>query len=141
VDTSFYKITFITDGRYLMLLFINPANQHDKDILEENYKEIVKEFENCVIIGDKDYIDKGLQNLFKLGGVYFIPIKRKNMIKSNEEVKMYKKLSKLRKIIETNLSKLVELFPRHIRAVSKRGSSAKLLLFTIAYNIKESINE
>ena len=63
------------------------------------------------------------------------------MIKSNEEVKMYKKLSKLRKIIETNLSKLVELFPRHIRAVSKRGSSAKLLLFTIAYNIKESINE
>ncbi len=44
-----------------MLLFINPANQHDKDILEENYKEIVKEFENCVIIGDRGYIDKGLQ--------------------------------------------------------------------------------
>ena len=36
-----------------MLLFINPANQHDKDILEEKHKEIVKEFENCVIIGDK----------------------------------------------------------------------------------------
>ncbi len=63
------------------------------------------------------------------------------MIKSNEEAKMYKKLSKLRKIIETNLSKLVELFLRHIQAVSKRGLSAKLSLFTIAYNIKESINE
>jgi hypothetical protein len=122
-------------------LFINPANQHDKDILEENYKEIVRNFKNCVIIGDKGYIDKGLQNLFKLGGVYFIPIKRKNMLKSNEEAKKYKELNKLRKVIETNLSKLVGLLPRHIRAVSKRGLSVKLLLFTIAYNIKESINE
>ncbi|WP_244409523.1 transposase [Methanocaldococcus jannaschii] len=126
----------MTDGKYLMLLFINPANQHDKDILEENYKEIIRDFKNCVIIGDKGYIDKGLQNLFKLGGVYFIPIKRKNMIKPNEEAKKYKELNKLRKAIETNLSKLAESFPRHIRAVSKKGLSAKLLLFTIAYNIQ-----
>jgi len=99
-----YKATYITDGRFLTLLFINPANQHDKDILEENYGVIVKEFKNCVIIGDKGYIDKGLQNLFKLGGVQFIAIKRKNMIKSNEEREIYSELNKSRKIIETKFS-------------------------------------
>ncbi|WP_245528987.1 hypothetical protein [Methanotorris formicicus] len=28
------------------------------------------------------------------------------------------------------------MFPKRIRAISKRGFSVKLLLFTIAYNIK-----
>lgn len=35
-----YKATYITDGLYLMLIFINPANQHDLDILKEKFQMV-----------------------------------------------------------------------------------------------------
>jgi hypothetical protein len=59
------------------------------------------------------------------------------MIKSNEEEKMYLELNKSRKIIKTRFSEMIEAYPKHIRSVSKKGLSVKLLLFTIAYNIKK----
>jgi len=58
------------------------------------------------------------------------------MIKSAHEKLYYNVLKKLRKSIETNFSKFVEKFPKHIRAVSKKGLSVKLILFTIAYNLE-----
>ncbi|MFU8652060.1 transposase [Methanotorris formicicus] len=131
-----YKATYTTDEMYLTLLFVSPANQHDLDVLKDNYKLFVKNFSNCSIIGDKGYIDEGFQNMLGWGNVYFESIKRNNMIKSFIEKIKYKILNKLRKTIETNFSKLVEMFPKRIRAISKRGFSVKLLLFTIAYNIK-----
>ncbi|MFU8652793.1 transposase [Methanotorris formicicus] len=131
-----YKATYITNGLYLMLIFVNPANQHDLDILKENFRWFIREFMNCSVIGDKGYIDKGFENLLRNGKVYFEAIKRKNMTKSFIERTKYKILNKLRKSIETNFSKLVAMFPKHIRAVSKKGLSVKLLLFTIAYNLK-----
>ncbi|MFU8652000.1 hypothetical protein [Methanotorris formicicus] len=66
----------MTDGLYLMLISINPANQHDLDILKENFRGFVREFMNCSIIGDKGYIDKGFENLLRQGKVYFEAIKR-----------------------------------------------------------------
>ncbi|EHP85484.1 transposase [Methanotorris formicicus Mc-S-70] len=134
-----------------MLISINPANQHDLDILKENFRGFVREFMNCSIIGDKGYIDKGFENLLRQGKVYFEAIKEirqtlrvcyslatasENMIKSFIERTKYKILNKLRKSIETNFSKLVAMFSKHIHAVSKKGLSVKLLLFTIAYNLK-----
>ncbi|EHP88291.1 transposase [Methanotorris formicicus Mc-S-70] len=50
-----------------MLISINPANQHDLDILKENFRGFVREFMNCSIIGDKGYIDKGFENLLRQG--------------------------------------------------------------------------
>jgi len=58
------------------------------------------------------------------------------MIKTLPELLYYKVLKKLRKSIETNFSGFVEKFPKHIRAISKKGLSVKLILFTIAYNIE-----
>lgn len=81
-------------------------------------------------------MDKGFENLLRNGKVYFEAIKRKNMIKLFVERKKYKILNKLKKSIETNFSELVTMFPKHIRAVSKKGLSVKLLLFTITYNLK-----
>jgi len=85
-----YKATYITDGLYLMLIFVNPANQHDLDILKENFRWFIREFMNCSVIGDKGYIDKGFENLLKLGKVYFEAIKRRNMTKSFVEITKYK---------------------------------------------------
>ncbi|XRO77820.1 hypothetical protein ACO3VM_05800 [Methanocaldococcus sp. 10A] len=126
----------MTDGTFLQLIYINPANQHDLYILKENYPNFIREFEGCSIIGDKGYIDKGFQNLLSLGKVYFESIKRINMIKSFPENLYYNILKKLRKSIETNFSRFVEKFPKHIRAVSKKGLSVKLILFTIASNFE-----
>lgn len=124
----------------MYLLYITPANQHDLDILKENHKEFIKEFSYCSIIGDKGYISEYFKNQLRHNHVYLDSIKRRNMLKSFTEKIKYRRLNKLRRIIETNFSKFVEKFPKHIRAVSKNGLSVKLLLFTIAYNI-EILNE
>ena len=95
------KITCISDKNCLNLFRIDTAKKHDLTILkEEEFDKIVKvEY----IIGDKGYVNWELPEKMEKGGFVFIPIKRKNMIKS-EEAKYYKSLSKMRKKINTFLS-------------------------------------
>ena len=61
-------------------------------------------------------------------GVTFIAIKRKNMIKSDEEQEYYRSLSKLRKKIETLFSVIDNFGLRFIRAVSRKGIVVKIVL-------------
>ena len=37
-----YKATIITDGAYLYLLYMTPANQHDLGILKKTTKNLLK---------------------------------------------------------------------------------------------------
>jgi len=61
-----YKITAISDGLYLRLFNISPANVHDLAILKENSNEFIRE-----------YISKEFTKYLKDNNVYLIPIKRK----------------------------------------------------------------
>ena len=45
----------------------------------------------------------------------------------------------MRKIIETSISQITELMPRHINAVTTNGFIIKLILFVMAVQIKNMI--
>ena len=125
---------------YLRLFNISPANVHDLTILKENSNEFIKEYKYSSFVGDKGYISKEFTKYLKDNNVYLISIKRKNMIKNIYEKDFYKSLNKIRKKIETSFSRLTELFPKNIRAISKKGLAIKLLCFIIACNIIAKVN-
>jgi len=64
-----------------------------------------------------------------------VAIKRKNMIKSEEESEYYRRLSKLRRRIETLFSIGENFGFRFIRTVSRRGLVVKIIHSLLAYNI------
>jgi len=64
----------------------------------EEFAEMVR---GETVIADKGYVSKEFAEEMEKRGVKFIAIRRKNMIKSEEEVKYYRRLSKLRRRIET----------------------------------------
>jgi len=71
--------------------------------------------------------------------IIFIAIKRKNMIKTEEERKYYKELSRMRKIIDTLFSVADNFGLRFIRAISRRGLAVKIILSLLAFNIYQLI--
>ena len=87
------------------------------------------------VIADKGYVSGKFAGEMEERGVKFIAIKRKNMIKSEEEAKYYRRLSKLRRRIETLFSIGENFGLRFIRAVSRRGLVVKIILSLLAFNI------
>ena len=130
-----YKITCATDGKYLKLLYVDPANKHDLTIIKDRKEDFIHEFKGNTVILDKAYIDKDFEKEMKNRGIEYITIKRENMIRSNDEKEYYKFLSKLRRIIETIFLKIENLGLRFIRAISRRGLAIKIILSIIAFNI------
>ncbi|MBW9222234.1 transposase [Methanothermococcus sp. SCGC AD-155-C09] len=122
------KITCVTDGTYINLLYINTAKKHDLTILKEKIEDFAKRLKGETVIGDKGYVSKEFSKKMKKRGVTFIAIKRKNMIKSDKEREYYRSLSKLRKKIETLFSVVDNFGLRFIRAVSRRGLAVKIIL-------------
>jgi hypothetical protein len=43
----------------LSLLYINPVNKHDITIIKEDREDFVNRFEGCIVLLDKEFIDKG----------------------------------------------------------------------------------
>ncbi|MBW9220248.1 transposase [Methanothermococcus sp. SCGC AD-155-N22] len=91
--------------------------------------------EGKTVIADKGYVSEKFAGEMEERGVKFIAIKRKNMIKGEEEVKYYRRLSKLRRRIETLFSIGENFGLRFIRAMSRRGLVVKIILSLSACNI------
>ena len=130
-----YKITCCTDGRYLNLLYIDPANKHDVTIIKENSEDFSERFRGCIILLDKGYIDRKLKEAMRAKGVEYVAIKRDNMIRSEDERAHYRILSRIRRIIETRFSQLEEFGAKFIRAISRRGLAVKIILSILSFNI------
>jgi len=58
-----YKMTCYTDGRYLIIHYVDPANKHDITIIKENEEDFSEKFRGCIVILDKGYIDEKPQRL------------------------------------------------------------------------------
>ena len=93
-----------TNGSYLSLLYIDPANKHDLTIIKENEEDFVKRFKGNVVLLDKGYIDTEFAEETKKKGVKYIAIKRDNMLKDEKERAYHKALPSIRRIIETRFS-------------------------------------
>lgn len=128
-------MTCCTDGRYLSLLYVDPADKHDITIVKERVEDFCERFRGCVVLLDKGYVDEGFAEVMRARGVWYVAIKRVNMIKSECERVYYRFLSVVRRIIETRFSQLDEFGARFMRAVSRRSLAVKILLSILSFNI------
>ena len=101
-----YKITCSTDGRFLKLLYISPSSKHDITIIKERCKDFIDKFRGRIVLLDKGYIDENFTKFMRTQGVGYIAIKRRNMIRDEKEKRLYRFLSRIRRIIETRFSQL-----------------------------------
>ena len=120
------KITCVTDGTYINLLYISTAKKHDLTILKEKIEDFAKRLKGETLIGDKGYISKEFSKKMKKRGITFIAVKRKNMIESDKEREYYRFLSKVER--KLTLFSVVDNLLRFIRAVSRKGLAVKIIL-------------
>ena len=85
------------------------------------------------LYGDSGYTDYELEDLFKETEQVHLQIAwKKNSKRKDEPHKAYIKEA-IRKIIETFISQITSLMPRHINAVTTKGFIIKLILFIMAF--------
>lgn len=132
-----YKATLSTDGTYLNLLYIDPANEHDLTILKENRDDFARRLKGDTVLLDKGYVDMRFEEEMRERGVRYTAIKRRNMIKSEKERLRYEVLARVRKIIETRFYQLNELGLRFVRAITRKGLAVKIILSILAFNIHQ----
>lgn len=130
-----YKATCCTDGRYLGLLYVDPANRHDITIVKGNREDFAERFRGCTVLMDKGYIDGRFAEEMGEEGVEYIAIKRRNMVKTEEERAYYRVLNRVRRLIETRFSQLEEYGLRFVRAITRRGLAIKIITAILAFNI------
>jgi hypothetical protein len=57
------------DGRYLSLIYVDPANKQDITIVKERVEDFCERFRGCVLLLDKGYVDEGFAEVMRVGGV------------------------------------------------------------------------
>jgi hypothetical protein len=129
------KVTCCTDGRSMDLLYMDPANIHDVAIVKRNRDEFAARFMGCRVLLDKGYIDGGLAQWMEERGVNYVAVKRRNMVKSREELLYYRVLNRVRRLIETRFSQLEEYGLRYVRAISRRSLAIKIIVAILVFNI------
>ena len=103
-------------------------------MLKEKKDDFAERLKGETVIADKGYVSKEFAEEMRKRDVDFIAVKRKNMIKSDEEAEYYGFLSRVRKKIETLFSVADNFGLKFIKAVSRRGLAVKIILGLLAFN-------
>jgi hypothetical protein len=117
------------------LLYVDPANRHDVTVIQRNREGFAGKFRGCRVLLNKGYVDGELAEWMRDRGVEYVAIKRRNMIRSREELVYYRVLNRVRRLIETKFSQLEEYGLRYVRAVTRRGLTIKIITAILAFNI------
>ena len=89
--------------------------------------------------GDSAYTEYELEELFKETELIDLKISRKaNSRRPDKPWQAFLKTA-MRKRVETSISEIIELTPQSIHAVTAAGFLIKLLLFIMAYQLKNII--
>nr|WP_272943507.1 transposase [Methanocaldococcus villosus] len=71
-----YKITCVTNGRFLNLFYVDTARKHDLAVLKEKEDDFVERLKGKTVIDDKGYVSKEFAEEMEKRGVVFIAVKR-----------------------------------------------------------------
>lgn len=131
------KIQLITttDGIPVEMYLVQGA-EHDSQILKKMYHDLPPE---SSLFGDSGYTNYEVEDLFKETQQVHLQISRKSNSKRKDipAVKYIKEC--MRKRIETSISQICALMPRHINAVTANGFLIKLILFVLAFQFEKAI--
>ncbi|OEJ98512.1 hypothetical protein A8C32_04680 [Flavivirga aquatica] len=132
-----FKVQLITTKSGIPVeMYLVEGKEHDSQILQRMYHDLPAE---SVLYGDSGYTDYELEDLFKETEQVRLQIARKTNSKRKDRPYVAYIKDTMRKIIETSISQICSLMPRHINAVTTNGFIIKLILFVMAFQIKQII--
>ena len=108
--------------------FLTPGSWSDTRALKMYHFDLP---EGSLITGDKAYNDYAFEDLLEEARMDLQPLRKKNSKRSVPSWITYL-LACYRKIIETTGSRLEQLLPKHIHAVTPHGFELKVALFVLA---------
>ena len=122
----------VTDSGEPVELTFAPGSTADIEMLREMPLELPP---NSALIGDKGFLDRGLENELKEdAAIHLLVPRRKNMKEQLDDLVQWVAGS-LRKQVETTFSQLAERLARSIHAVTPHGSERKVFLTVLTYTI------
>jgi len=134
-----FKLGLITDNYGNPISFeIIPASRHDINYLKELDNTVIEILRDHTLIGDKAFNSKELKEKLKEKRIELEAIKKGKIHHKQKERQLY--LRKVRKRIETTLSRLYYMGVENIRAVSLEGFIAKIGFFVLALQFRMFFN-
>lgn len=118
-------------GQPVELVFA-PGSTADIEMLRSMPLELP---EHCALVGDKGFLDRGLESDLKDdASIHLLVPRRKNMKEQLDDLVQWVAGS-LRKQVETTFSQLAERLARSIHAVTPRGFELKVFLTVLTFTI------
>ncbi len=113
--------------------YLDPGSYNDVKVLQSFGFDLPS---NSIVYGDKAYNDYQLEDLLKeSSSIMLKPLRKKNS--KRKEFSCFEYIQKVtRKQVETCFSRITNLFPKSIHAVTSKGLELKIILFIIAFCIQ-----
>lgn len=136
---NFYgvKVQLVTtaDGIPVEMYLVEGA-EHDSQVLKRMYHDLPPE---SSLYGDSGYTNYEIEDmLFEAEQVKLMTSRKKNLKRKDVPAVAFIK-EHMRKRIETSISQICALMPRHINAVTADGFIIKLILFVMAFQFDKTI--
>ncbi|MBO1348698.1 MAG: IS982 family transposase [Hormoscilla sp. GUM202] len=113
--------------------YLAPGSYNDVKLLQSFCFDLPS---NSLVYGDKAYNDYQLEDLLKeSANIKLKPLRKKNS--KRKESPCFEYIQQVtRKQVETCFSRITNLFPKSIHAVTSKGFELKIILFIIAFCIQ-----
>ena len=133
------KVQLVTtaDGIPVEMYLVEGA-EHDSQILGRMYHDLPPE---SSLFGDSGYTNYEIEDMFREVEQVDLQISRKSNSKRKDTPALAFIKENMRKRIETTISQINALMPRHINAVTANGFLLKLILFVMAFQVDKCILE
>jgi len=131
------KIQLVTTAQGIPVeMYLVEGAEHDSQILKRMFHDLPAE---SSLYGDSGYTNYEIEDRFLETEQVHLEISRKSNSKRKDipAVKFIKE--HMRKRIETSISQICALMPRHINAVTADGFIIKLILFVVAFQFEKVI--
>lgn len=131
------KVQLVTtaDGIPVEMYLVEGA-EHDSQILGRMYHDLPPE---SSLFGDSGYTNYEIEDMFREVEQVDLKISRKSNSKRKDIPAVTFIKEHMRKRIETTISQISALMPRHINAVTTNGFILKLILFVMAFQVDKCI--
>lgn len=133
------KIHLVTTAQGIPVeMYLTKGAEHDSQILSRMYHDLPPE---STLYGDSGYTNYEIEDLFMETQQVALQVSRKSNSKRKDHPATAFIKEHMRKRIETSISQISALMPRHINAVTPQGFILKLILFVMAFQVDNCISK
>lgn len=136
---NFYgvKVQLITTSEGIPVeMYLVEGAEHDSQILKRMYYDLPPE---SSLYGDSGYTNYQIEDLLLETEKVNLMTTRKSNLKRKDIPAVAFIKERMRKRIETSISQICALMPRHINAVTTDGFIIKLILFVMAFQFEKTM--